>query len=186
LSKLNESLLIISKIENSQFNTGESISIQAIIDRILSNLEEVTKIRLLNITRRWENDITVKINPMLAEILGENLITNAVKHNFDGGFIKIEAKGSTLSIENSGPKPVGDPSRIFNRFVKLNSKSNSIGLGLSIVKSICETYGYSIDYTYDPVSSIHKILIDFKVAIDGKHGPTDVNNRLFRQPEFNL
>jgi len=165
LSKLNESLLIISKIENSQFNMGDELSLNIVIDRILENLDEVTKIKSLKIVRRFKNYILVKMNPLLAEILLENLITNSVKHNIDGGTIRIISEKTLLTIENTGAKPVGDPSKVFNRFVKLNTKSNSIGLGLSIVKSICETYGYNIDYTFVAEDNLHKIQIDFKNAL---------------------
>jgi signal transduction histidine kinase len=165
LSKLNESLLIISKIENSQFNMGDELSLNVVIDRILENLDEVTKIKSLKIVRRFKNYILVKMNPLLAEILLENLITNSVKHNIDGGTIRIISEKTILTIENTGTKPVGDPSKVFNRFVKLNTKSNSIGLGLSIVKSICETYGYDIDYTFEAEDNLHKVQIDFKNAL---------------------
>lgn len=161
LSKLNESLLIISKIENSQFNTGETLSINSIIDRILENLDEVTKIKSLIISLQFINPINVKINPLLAEILLENLITNSVKHNVDGGSIRIKTENSMLTIENTGPEPFGDTSKIFNRFVKFSTKSNSVGLGLSIVKSICDTYNYSIRYSFGTHDRLHKIEIDF-------------------------
>jgi len=166
LSKLNESLLIISKIENSQFNFGEELSLNVIVDRILENLDEVTKIKSLVVSRQYQEMAVVKMNPLLAEILLENLITNSVKHNMDGGVIRIITEKTFLRIENTGPKPVGDPAKVFNRFVKLNTKSNSIGLGLSIVKSICDTYGYSAEYYYDATQHLHKIEINFNGAID--------------------
>lgn len=166
LSKLNESLLIISKIENSQFNFGEELSLNAIVDRILENLDEVTRIKSLVVSRQYRDTALVKMNPLLAEILLENLITNSVKHNIDGGVIRIITEKTFLCIENTGPKPVGDPTKVFDRFVKLNTKSNSIGLGLSIVKSICDTYGYSADYYFDAAQQLHKIEIDFDGAID--------------------
>jgi signal transduction histidine kinase len=164
LAKLNESLLVISRIENSQFNFGENVSLNNIIDRILENLDEVVKIKSLVIFRQIESHIVVKMNPLLAEILLENLITNSLKHNVDGGTIRLITKKTFLCIENTGPKPVGDPSRVFDRFVKLNKKSNSIGLGLSIVKSICDTYDYSVNYIYGD-DGIHQIKIDFKEVI---------------------
>jgi len=60
-----------------------------------------------------------------------------------------------LTISNTGAEPSGDPGTLFQRFVKVNKKSNSLGLGLSIVKGISDTYRFIIDYTF--VNPMHRI-----------------------------
>jgi len=155
LSKLNEALLILSRIENRQFHYTEEININTALDRHLENLEELIQINNISITKEYLDKIRVTMNPFLADILLENLITNAIRHNVTGGSIIIRTEMEGLTISNTGAEPSGDPGTLFQRFVKVNKKSNSLGLGLSIVKGISDTYRFIIDYTF--VNPMHRI-----------------------------
>jgi K+-sensing histidine kinase KdpD len=53
----------------------------------------------------------------------------------------------------------GDVRTIFDRFVKLGEKKNSIGLGLPIVKKICEVSGFNVFYKNNEAE--HTITIEF-------------------------
>ena len=155
LSKLNEALLILSRIENRQFHYTEEININTALDRHLENLEELIQINNISITKEYLDKIRVTMNPFLADILLENLITNAIRHNVTGGSIIIRTEMEGLTISNTGAEPSGDPGTLFQRFVKVNKKSISLGLGLSIVKGISDTYRFIIDYTF--VNPMHRI-----------------------------
>ena len=67
-----------------------------------------------------------------------NLISNACKYNRDNGYIKIYTKDNTLYIEDSGIG-IKNPELIFNREY---STQNSSGLGLDIVKRLCDAWEY--------------------------------------------
>lgn len=158
LSKLNEALLILSKIENRQFHDVEDVSFNDIITRILLGFEELIKIKSISVEEHSEEIIRVKMHPYLAEMLLENLIINAIKHNITPGVITITTKGRTLEVTNTGARSMGDVEKLFRRFVKLNPKSQSLGLGLSIVKAICDTYLFNVHYSEK--DGRHKITID--------------------------
>ena len=70
----------------------------------------------------------------------------AKKENFDFA-TKIDFDGKTLNIQNSGSKLNFDGD-IFKRFVRSSNK-DSLGIGLSIVKRICDFYSILISYNYD-------------------------------------
>jgi len=76
----------------------------------------------------------------------DNLISNAIKYNKRGGFIKIVTKESYLSIEDSG---IGiDKEKLpymFDRYMRFDSSEGGFGIGLSIVKNITKEYGINID-----------------------------------------
>ena len=99
------------------------------------------------------------MNETLAEILIINLFTNAIKHNNRDGKINIEVTEKFLSISNTGSAPKTDPSAYFERFKKDSDSGESLGLGLSIVLKICETYHFNITYKYE--ENLHKMTIDF-------------------------
>jgi signal transduction histidine kinase len=163
LSKLNQGLLLISKIENQQFNIAEEINLNRIIDKIYNEFEELINLRKILIEKFYTNEVTLKMNPVLAEIMISNLLSNAVRYNIVDGFIRITTVKNTLSIVNSGPELKADPSELFERFRKANQAGEGVGvgvgLGLYIVRKICDNYGFTAKYLYR--DSIHEIQINF-------------------------
>ena len=86
------------------------------------------------------------MNEQLAEILINNLFSNAIKHNVIDGEIRIYITENYFEICNSGEENSLTNDKIFNRFTKGHSKS--YGLGLAIVKNICETNNLKINYSH--------------------------------------
>jgi len=159
LSKLNEALIILSRIENRQFHVVESFCVNDLIEGRLSSLSELIQIRKIAISRIYYAKLVTKMNPYLAEILFENLITNCIGHNLSPGFISITIDSNKVQFTNPGEDPKLEPGKLFGRFAKGNQKSKSPGLGLPIVKAICETYLIPISYTFE--NRIHTISITF-------------------------
>jgi len=90
------------------------------------------------------------------EIIVNNLLSNAIKYNKEGGeaIVIIESSVNTivLTVKDSGIGMNEDElKRVFNEFVRIkNTKTQNIsgsGLGLSIVKRICEYYKAEIKVT---------------------------------------
>jgi signal transduction histidine kinase len=160
LSKLNQGLLLISKIENEQYNIAEQINLNIIIDKIYNEFEELINLRKIRVEKNYNDAAILKMNPVLAEILISNLLLNAVRYNIDDGFIRITTGKNSLSIVNSGNELNVNPSELFERFRKANQTGEGAGLGLYIVRKICDTYGLKAEYLYSDL--IHEIQIDFK------------------------
>lgn len=163
LSKLNEALLILARIENRQFHSVSDVCINDLIDYRLNGLNELIQMKNLVVERKYDSKIKAKMNPYLADILFENLIINAIKHNQSSGKISIRTVDHKISIANTGEPPKVAPEKLFGRFVKDNQKSTSLGLGLPIVKAICDTYSFPIDYSYE--EELHKMTL--KLVSDG-------------------
>jgi signal transduction histidine kinase len=111
------------------------------------------------VIKRLDTDVTIQMNPYLAEILLVNLIKNAIRHNVTGGELIIELSNERLGIANSGPPLQMDPEMLFKRFHKSSSHPESLGLGLSIVQKICALYGYKIGYSYE--NGTHIMHVEF-------------------------
>jgi signal transduction histidine kinase len=168
LLKLNQGLLLLSKIENLQFRESRELSLKKYVENCLNNYEEIMQLKKIAIDVDFSSDGTITMNETLADIMISNLISNAVRYNIDGGFIKCSIDNRFLTISNSGNEIRFDPSLLFKRFAKGNTDSQSVGLGLSIVKKITDYYKMTITYTCS--GTIHVIKLEYQV----KSNPGDI------------
>jgi signal transduction histidine kinase len=157
LRQLNQSLLLLTKIENNQFEQVGSVDLAGLIQEKLVQLEDPIRDRRLAVRTDLAR-LELPVNGDLADILLNNLLTNAIRHNFNGGEVDIRLGERSLSISNSGPAPGFDPATIFDRFVK-GSHSGGTGLGLAIVRQICDNYRFPVSYNYE--DQLHTIAIEF-------------------------
>jgi signal transduction histidine kinase len=148
LSKLNEGLLLLSKIENRQFIEKSEIDFCKLIQSRLELIEELLMLKQIEVTTELNTPLVFNINPVLAEILINNLLNNALKHNVEDGNISIIATSNELTFCNSGKPLTVDSEKLFQRFVKNTSSSESTGLGLAIVSEICKLNEISLEYNY--------------------------------------
>ena len=152
LSSLNKALILLSKIENNQFVDSEAVSIKALVSKVTDNFAEVIQSKRISLDIELSEDILVKMNPVLAEILFTNLLQNAIRHNKGEGKIVITIKDNQLEIANTG-EPLNIPEEeMFIRFKKNDASKESMGLGLSIVNGIAKFYGFKVHYSFaDPL-----------------------------------
>ena len=147
LSKINSALILLSKIEHQRFVDLEKVALNEVTDEILHNFYDLILIHGLEIRKDYEGVFEVEISGTLAEILIANLVQNAIRHNVENGFIEIKISEKALSISNPGKPLTVEPDILFKRFRKESDVEESLGLGLSIVKRICEQSGLMVTYT---------------------------------------
>lgn len=148
LTKLNKGLLLLTKIDNQQFKEVKNIEVNALIKDNLIELEDFFQIKNITISYTENAVVNLAMNKTLAEILFSNLISNAIKYTPNDGNIDIIISSTEIEIKNTGLKAVEKPQRLFDRFFKEETKSGSLGLGLSIVKKIVDYYQYAIEYDF--------------------------------------
>lgn len=146
LSKLNSALILLSRIENKTFSDADRVDVEEVVNDVLENFSDLIKIRGLQIKKAMHQQVEVDMSTTLAEILVANLIQNAIRHNIEKGWINIEIKEHTLYIRNPGKILDVSVDTIFKRFYRNSDTAESLGLGLSIVKRICEVYDFAINY----------------------------------------
>ncbi|MEO8759810.1 MAG: HAMP domain-containing sensor histidine kinase [Bacteroidia bacterium] len=148
LVSLNKGLITLAKLDNNQIDVPSDVNVyEKLLDR-LNVYEDFIQEKDIDVGMKIDKTVNIKINPSFSVILFDNLIKNAVKHNYNqGGKINIEVTKEFIKIENTGAKPKVDTDKFFERFYK-DSNKESLGLGLAIVKKICEIYGFKIVYNY--------------------------------------
>ncbi|TWF40538.1 signal transduction histidine kinase [Chitinophaga polysaccharea] len=159
LSHINRSLILLTKLENQEFKVSESIKFCRVAKDVMATYEDWITMREIKLTSSLDKNIPLSIHPALAEMLISNLLSNAIRHNRDGGQINVLLTASELCISNTGLPPQIPTCELFQRFKKSNQSADSIGLGLAIVKQICEVNNYTVVYDY--ADGWHSIRVSF-------------------------
>ncbi|PZP50766.1 MAG: hypothetical protein DI598_04850 [Pseudopedobacter saltans] len=155
LSRLNQSLLLLTKIENNQYQNTENVSLFEVTKHLLTQYSELVDNASIRLNVDYLEDKIVQMDSALVEIMIGNLIRNAIRHNIDDGFINISINKDSFVISNSGPTIEGSTDKLFDRFQKESTSSKSLGLGLAIVLKIVQKYHFKIHYLYQ--DGIHTI-----------------------------
>ncbi|WP_080238606.1 sensor histidine kinase [Spirosoma rigui] len=146
MSRLNQGLLLLAKIENRQFVDTQTVDLTELITQKLIDMDEVLAYKQLTVRLENKSAFEAQLPTSLADILVTNLVNNAIRHNQTGGYIELNSSGQYLSLSNPGSKLISSPDRLFERFKKEGNGPDSIGLGLPIIQQICHTYGLLIAY----------------------------------------
>jgi len=160
LYKLNQGLLLISKIENQYFHENKKISLRDITETCLDNYKEIMELKGIRVEVEASDPAIVEMNEVLADVLISNLLSNAVRYNIDNGSIKCHIDDQNLIIINTGLPSKIDPELLFRRFHRGSDNPQSVGLGLSIVKKITDSYKMQI--SYNSHDNIHEIKLNYR------------------------
>ena len=158
--RLNKSLILLTKIENSQFADKESISLNTYIDKFILLYQPQIKEKQITVENKITDDEMLNVNTALIEVLISNLMGNAIRHNKTGGRIMLQLHNGILTIENTGKLWALNEDKIFQRFQKDSTDSNSTGLGLEMVKKICVINHYTVVYKF--LNNLHRFTLRFR------------------------
>ena len=159
MARLNKSLVLLTKIENSQFADKENISLKTYIEKFILLYQPQINEKQISVENKITTDEILNANTALIEVLISNLLGNAIRHNNVGGSIKIQLISGKLIIENTGRQTPLDETKIFERFQKESTDGNSIGLGLEMVKKVCSINQYTVAYLF--LNNLHRFTISF-------------------------
>lgn len=160
VSKLNRSLLLLSKIDNSQFVETREVCFNEFVHRYAADYQEVFAYLKINFNVVEKSDFRMQINETLATVLVINLLKNSFVHNVEGGSVRIEISKEEMVFSNTGIESSLDRKRIFERFYQGNKKDGSTGLGLAIVSAICRQFDLYIGYGYE--NGLHRFTLKGK------------------------
>lgn len=159
LSKLNQSLLLLAKIENRRFRLNEPTRLDVIILQKLDELNDLIESAELTITTHITPH-TILFHHQLAEIVISNLLNNAIKYNYQKGAVLIELTPAFLRVSNTSKLPALEQQKVFQRFYRSeHTVQEGNGLGLSIVKQISELAHFNCAYNYS--DNQHSFTITF-------------------------
>lgn len=159
LERINKSILLLNKLEQKDLFESLELNLSEEIKNVLNDYKDFITTKSLSVSLSVEPDFKIIANQSLINILISNIISNAIKHNVNNGSINIELKDKKLKISNSVQITDANPEKFFERFFKQSSSSDSVGLGLTIAKKICDLYGFEISNSY--TNSTYTLQVNF-------------------------
>lgn len=150
LSKMVRTLLDMSELQT--IARDEEIAISALVEEVLADLEPLAQEKGINLIEKCDNVLLMGSDILIYRLV-YNLVENAIKYNFSGGTVTVNATLQNsqlhLTVEDTGngiPEELKE--RIFEPFFRLD-KSRSrelggVGLGLALVREIVRVHNGSI------------------------------------------
>lgn len=153
LINLVENLLAVTRIEGGQVNLTRSIELMdEVVSEALKHINRKSKEHTIRVTS-GKDFILAHIDAKLIVQVIINLVDNAIKYTPAGSVIEIHTeqknKWVIVSVANNGPGiPDEQKPRVFDMFYsganKVVDSRRSLGLGLSLCKSIVTAHGGTI------------------------------------------
>lgn len=150
LGKMVRTLLDMSELQT--IARDEEIAISALVEEVLADLEPLAQEKGINLIEKCDNVLLMGSDILIYRLV-YNLVENAIKYNFSGGTVTVNATQQNsqlhLTVEDTGngiPEELKE--RIFEPFFRLD-KSRSrelggVGLGLALVREIVRVHNGSI------------------------------------------
>ena len=166
LSAMIKQILNYSAIDDDTV-TPYDVNISKLIEEALNNYTPMLKDKNLSILKYIDDDVIIKSTQERITEIVDNLVSNAIKYNKQNGKIIVTLRGNVLTVEDTG---IGisnnELTHIFSRFYtvdKSHGESVGFGLGLPIVKKICDRSGWTLK-----VDSVQGEGTTFKIVFEMK------------------
>jgi signal transduction histidine kinase len=148
MAELIAALLLLAREENSPVD--EPCQAGQIASDCIERYRPLAALRSTTLTLEVAGSVTLAVPPALFAIVIANLVHNAVA-NTRAGSINVELTAQTLSVRDTG-SGIRDEAlgHVFERYYR-GPESSGAGIGLSLVKRICDRLGWHIALHSDPI-----------------------------------
>ena len=144
ISNLYNDLTYIA-LGNQLQSKDEEIDLSLLVKERVEYFKVISSARKLECIVELDEKVMLVIDRHKITRVIDNLISNAIKYNKKGSFIKITLKDRYLCIEDGG---IGiEENRIdqmFDRYSRFNDSEGGFGLGLNIVSEIAKEYNLKL------------------------------------------
>lgn len=148
LTRMNKSLLLLSKIENSQYDDDDTVNFAEICKDLIEDFQDLAAHKGMKINFEESSSLNISMNRQLARVLISNLFKNAIIHGAEGNTIEVKVSNDKFSVSNAGRAEALNPEKIFSRFQSIRTSKRSNGIGLAISKAITERYNLNLNYEF--------------------------------------
>ena len=159
LAKINQALTLLAKLEHYESQPGTTTDLSQLVLATQATFADLAEMKKIQTVQNVAPNVHVPLDAALAQLLLNNVFSNAIRHNLPGGQLHLTLSDAELVLRNTGHAPSAPVSELFGRFKRGNASLDSIGIGLAIVKRISELYGHQISYAY--ADGWHSVMLRF-------------------------
>ena len=149
LSSIYNDLYYLSKKEK-RLSEPTNINLMRFLSSRMAFFDEMANVKNIDISLDIHNEFNIFMDSYELERVIDNTISNAIKYSFENSnidiILDIEEHFYKLEIKNEGIQ-ITDTKTIFDAYYQQKEKNVGFGLGLSIVKDICNKYEIEINVT---------------------------------------
>ncbi|MFR9729280.1 sensor histidine kinase [Saccharopolyspora sp. MS10] len=146
--RLVEALLLLARTDGARLGEHERVDLREVAARARGGVEAEARARSVRITSDGA-PAPVRGDPALLERVAGNLLENAVRHNLDGGWVRVSTghDGSRALLRVASSGPLIEPDQVdalfepFRRAGVQRTARTGSGLGLSIVRAAVTAHG---------------------------------------------
>ena len=150
MSRMVSDMLFLAKADNSQVAPNrEAINLQAEVAKLFDFYEALASARHIHLAQ--SGAATVCADRLMIQRALSNVLSNAIRFTPEGMGVEVtigeNADQAMLAVANPGPEiPAEHLPRIFERLYRVDAarregRTENVGLGLAITKSIVEMHG---------------------------------------------
>ncbi len=164
LTKMVRTLLLLSRIDNEEYLLADRVNLNELLAGLGTDFQEHFEQKNQEFELKLpDQQVEIQGNRELLHILFFNLANNAIKYTPDGGRISVhlnlEKDIPVVVIQDNG---IGIEEKnlpfIFTRFKKFQESGNNFGLGLALVKKICDYQHFSIEVYSKPMEGTRFVI----------------------------
>ncbi len=168
LSSIYNDLYYLTKKEKKTTHI-EKIELVKFLSSRVAFFDEMANVKNIDIALDIHNEYSILMDSYELERVIDNTISNAIKYSFEDSLIDIVLDKNDrffLEIKDFGVG-ISDTSKIFDAYYQQKDKNIGLGLGLSIVKDICDKNKIEIEVSSNENETIFRYIFPKNLIIEG-------------------
>ena len=132
-------------LNNKIISHNQDIELKELIKQRVEYFSSLLDMKKIEVVLRLESNVVLHVDSKKISKLIDNILSNAIKYNKIGGSIFITLKEDSLSIKDTGKGIEKEHiDLMLERYARFDSAVGGFGIGLNIVKMICDEYNLTI------------------------------------------
>lgn len=149
-TELTDALLLLSRSERQGPTNGETTDVARVAEQVIDVSRPHLGSKPVSVRLDIEEALTTAAPSSVVAVALTNLISNAFKYTQAGEVVVIVGHGR-VAVEDTGPGIAAeDAERLFVRGERGTTAVKGAGLGLAIVRRLCELYGWDVSLAPRP------------------------------------
>ncbi|HVV97439.1 MAG TPA: HAMP domain-containing sensor histidine kinase [Rhodanobacteraceae bacterium] len=143
-TELTDALLLLSRRERQAPTDGETTDVARVVEQVVDVQRPHLGNKPVNVRVEIEEPLAAAAPSSVVAVALGNLVGNAFKYT-QAGEVVVTVGHGRVAVEDTGPGiAAGEAEKLFERGVRGTSAGKGAGLGLAIVRRLCELYGWRV------------------------------------------